>query len=145
MYISQIHLCFYKSTFGLSTKLKISWLDITEIVNKDSSKVVIKYNKTNDGKLEKEELVFSGFGNRDQSSKYIIKLWRSAKGIESDSEADSTSSKKEIVKEVKIDQQKGTPKTQASETNFNTELESHEQIKVPEDIPDDLDKQKELA
>jgi len=49
----------------LSTKLKISWLDITEIVNKDSSKVVIKYNKTNDGKLEKEELVFSGFGNRD--------------------------------------------------------------------------------
>lgn len=48
---------------------------------------MIRYNKREDGKVEKEELVFSGFTSRDQSSKYITKLWHSAKGIDSESES----------------------------------------------------------
>jgi hypothetical protein len=80
-------LCFYRSTFGFQTKLKIPWLEIIDISNKDTSKIMIRYNKKEDGKVEKEELVFSGFTSRDQSSKYITKLWQRAKGIDSESES----------------------------------------------------------
>lgn len=61
---------------------------------------MIKYNKVEDNKSEKEELVFSGFTSRDTTSKYLIKLWKRAKGLESDSESanDSGSEHKKNAK-----------------------------------------------
>ena len=91
MYLSQGYLCFYRSTFGFQTKLKIPWLEILEISNKDTSKILIRYNKIEDGKSEKEELVFSGFTSRDTTSKYLIKLWQRAKGVDSDTESATSS------------------------------------------------------
>lgn len=96
-------MCFYRSTFGFQTKLKIPWLEILDISNKDTSKIMIRYNKKEDGKIEKEDLVFSGFTSRDQSSKYITKLWQRAKGIDSESESGTSGtddSKKKVPQAV---------------------------------------------
>lgn len=88
MYLSGGHLCFYRSTFGLSKNFKIAWTDVVQLVQKGSDKILFLYKKKTDWKEEQDDISFSGFSNRDQTYKYIFKLWKSAKGEESESEVD---------------------------------------------------------
>lgn len=59
-----------------------------EMTQKGSDKILFLYKKRTEGKEEKDDISFSGYSNRDQTYKYMLKLWKSARGEESESEVD---------------------------------------------------------
>lgn len=41
MYLTSAHLCFYRSVLGISKKIKLNWMDVTEVTGKGAKEVVI--------------------------------------------------------------------------------------------------------
>ena len=70
MYLTEKHLCYYRSVMTMSKKIKVAWTEIASIVSKGSSDIII-----NQMKSDEKKIVFSGFSNRNKSFDYIKRLW----------------------------------------------------------------------
>lgn len=83
MYLTENYLCFYRTLMGLQKKLKILWTDIQQIEIKNKELKVHSQNEKD------SPITFSGFSDFNTSSKYVLRLWNSARGVDSDADASS--------------------------------------------------------
>ena len=81
MYITSTFLCFYRSIMGFNKKLKLKWLEIIKIQSNGKNGILVQLRE---GK--EKELIFSGITDRVKVVNFLLKLWRNANGVESESE-----------------------------------------------------------
>ena len=85
MYLTENYLCFFRPLMGMQKKLKMQWTDIDKIeIKKTDLKVYSSKEKDS-------PITFSGFSDFSTSSKYVLKLWNAARGVDSDNAGSSDS------------------------------------------------------
>ena len=66
---------------GFNKKLKLRWVEIVKIQSNGKNGILVQLKE---GK--EKELIFSGISDRVKVVNFLLKLWRNANGIESESE-----------------------------------------------------------
>ena len=130
LYLTENYLCFFRNLIGFQKKIKIMWTDVKnlEIKNKEF--------KVHSNKEKDSPLTFSGFSDFATSSKYVIRLWNAARGIDSDDD-DETETPGQSQQSVEVPKPVQSPAEAASlQPVPQSQADSQKQVSQIESEPE---------